>query len=145
MTVTLSIKYPIKIHYFDVDPMNVVWHGNYVRFMEMARTALIAQVGYDYAAMDASGYVWPIVDMRLKYVRPIMLQQPVIIKATLIEYENRIVVDYKFIDQETGKLLTKATTIQVAVKMGSTSMDMVCPPEFVNRVKQYLEIQACSE
>ncbi|MBW8309799.1 MAG: acyl-CoA thioesterase [Candidatus Paracaedibacteraceae bacterium] len=145
MTVALSIKYPIKIHYFDVDPMNVVWHGNYVRFMEMARTALIAQVGYDYAAMDASGYVWPIVDMRLKYIRPIMLQQSVIIEATLVEYENRIVVDYKFIDQETGKLLTKATTIQVAVKMGNTSMDMVCPPDFVNRVKQYLETPVCSE
>jgi acyl-CoA thioester hydrolase len=145
MSTFLSIKYPIKIHYFDVDPMNVVWHGNYVRFMEMARTALIAQMGYDYAAMDASGYVWPIVDMRIKYVRPLLLQQSVVIEATLVEYENRIVVDYKFIDQETDKLLTKATTTQVAVKIGSTSMDMVCPADFVNRVKQFLENQPCVE
>lgn len=141
----VNITYPIKVHFFDVDPMNVVWHGNYVRFMEVARTAMLAQLGYDYAAIDASGYMWPIVDMRIKYIRPILLGQSVSIETKLVEYENRVVIEYRFIDEETGKVLTKATTTQVAVKVGNTSMDMECPADFVNSVKQYLENQTCSE
>ncbi|MBX3486588.1 MAG: acyl-CoA thioesterase [Candidatus Paracaedibacteraceae bacterium] len=143
MSGALSIRYPIQIHFYDVDPMNVVWHGNYVRFMEAARVALIAQIGYGYAEMNVSGYMWPIVDMRIKYIRPLLLQQPVIIEATVKEFEHRLVIDYHFIDEKTGQLLTKATTTQVAVKVGNTTMDMECPEDFVNRMRRYLESQSC--
>ena len=49
-----------------------------------------------------------------------------------MEYENRFVVDYCIYDKATGSLLTKATTVQVAVKEGNSSMEMESPPILIN-------------
>ena len=66
----------IRPAFYDLDPMAVVWHGNYVRYFELARTALMERLGYGYEAMRESGYFWPVVDMRVKYMRPATLNQP---------------------------------------------------------------------
>lgn len=123
-----------KIYFYDVDAMQVVWHGNYPRFLEIARSALMDKLDYNYSQMVESGYMWPIIDMRLKYVRPIVLNQTIIVEAELIEFENRLVVNYHIYDETTNVVLTKATTIQVAVKIGNTSMELESPKEFIERV-----------
>lgn len=41
----------IDVQFFDLDPMNVVWHGNYVKYLETARCDLLAKVGYTYDDM----------------------------------------------------------------------------------------------
>src|SRR5688572_5896086 len=80
--------------FYDIDPMEIVWHGHYVKYLERARSALLARFDYDYAAMRESGYVWPIVDMRLKYVRPALLGQPLRVRAEIVEWENRLRIEY---------------------------------------------------
>lgn len=134
MKALLTSQSSIKIHFYDVDPMNVVWHGNYPRFFEIARSALMDKLGYNYPEMKESGYLWPIVDMRLKYVRPILLNQTIIVEAGLMEYENRLVIDYRIYDQESNNLLTKGSTTQVAVKEGNTWMELESPKVFTDCV-----------
>ncbi|HKW55194.1 MAG TPA: acyl-CoA thioesterase, partial [Stellaceae bacterium] len=80
----------IKAQFYDLDPMQIVWHGNYVRFLEQARCALLDKIDYNYSEMLRSGYAWPVVDLRIKYVRPVRFGQEVRVTATMVEYENRI-------------------------------------------------------
>src|SRR5262249_46894893 len=75
----LSHEIPLSPAFHDLDPMNVVWHGNYVRYFELARCALLQQIDYDYPQMRDFGYAWPVVDMRIKYVRPLVYGQAVIV------------------------------------------------------------------
>jgi acyl-CoA thioester hydrolase len=112
----ISAEITITAQFYDLDPMQVVWHGNYPRFLEEARCALLNRIGYNYPEMEASGYLWPIVDMRLKYVRPIRFAQAVRVIATLAEYENRLRIEYRILDGESGEVLTKGTTSQLAVE-----------------------------
>jgi len=49
-------------------PDGVTWHGNYFRYLETARSALLDNIGYNYRQMVDSGYLWPVVDARIKYV-----------------------------------------------------------------------------
>ena len=58
----------IDVPFFDVDAMQVVWHGHYVKYLEVARCELLRSFNYDYNEMSESGYMWPIVDMSIKYV-----------------------------------------------------------------------------
>ena len=102
--------------------MGVTWHGNYFRYLETARSALLSKIGYNYAQMTASGFLWPIVDARIKYVKPTRFGQHLKIKATLDEYENRLKIAYAITDGETGEIVTKATTTQVAVDRASGEM-----------------------
>lgn len=124
----LSHEIELSPAFHDLDPMDVVWHGNYVKYLEIARNALMARFDYDYPQMKASGYAWPIVDLRLKYVRSLVYGQKVRIRARIVEWENRLKIDYQVRCADSGEVLTKAHSIQVAVDIATREMCWVCPP-----------------
>lgn len=134
MSQDLSHEVSFVPAFHDLDPMDVVWHGNYVRYFELARCALLARFGYDYPAMRDSGYAWPVVDLRVKYMRPLVYGQQAVVKATIVEWENRLRIEYEIRDQATGQRLTRGSSIQVAVEMASGEMCYVCPPVLWERL-----------
>lgn len=112
----------LKPAFHDLDPLDIVWHGNYVKYLEIARCALLSNINYDYLEMKASGYIWPVVDMRLKFVRPITYGKTVIISCAVVEWEHRLKISYRITDKESGQLLHKAYTVQVALDGRSHEM-----------------------
>lgn len=134
----ISAGVALKAHFYDLDPMQVVWHGNYPRFLEQARCALLDKIAFNYPEMAATNYIWPIVEMRIKYVRPIRLSQEVRVTATLVEYENRIRIDYRITDLASGETLTKAQTTQVAVDREANEICFESPPELQESVRRCL-------
>jgi acyl-CoA thioester hydrolase len=134
----ISAEVLIKAQFYDLDPMQIVWHGNYVRFLEQARCALLDKIDYNYSEMLRSGYAWPVVDLRIKYVRPVRFGQQVRVTATMVEYESRIKIDYRIADLATGDVLTKAHTIQVAVDVASNEMCFESPAALTDRVRRLL-------
>lgn len=123
----LSHELSLRPELYDIDSMDIVWHGNYVRYFEAARAALLEKFGYGYPAMRVSGYGWPVVDMRIKYVGPATYGQPLTVRAEIVEWENRLRIEYLVRDAATGRKLTTGHTIQVAVDMSTKEMCFVCP------------------
>ena len=123
----LTHEIEISPAFYDIDVMEIVYHGNYVRYLELARSALLAKFDYDYPRMRDSGFGWPVVDMRLKYVRPAVFGQKLKIRSTITEWENRLRIDYLMRDAETGRKINAASTIQVAVDMRTRAMCFVSP------------------
>jgi len=130
----LSCEIEVTPAFYDIDVMEIVYHGHYVRYLELARSALLAQFDYDYPRMRDSGYGWPVVDMRLKYVRPAVFGQKLRIRASITEWENRLRIDYEIRDAATGQKVNTAHTIQVAVDMATREMCFVCPPVLWERL-----------
>lgn len=130
----LAVEIEVAPAFHDLDPMNIVWHGHYVKYLELARCALLAKFDYDYPAMHASGYVWPIVDLRLKYVRPAAYGQKLRVCARIVEWEYRLRMEYEIRDAASGNRLTKAHTVQVAVDAATREMRYVCPPVLWERL-----------
>jgi len=134
----ISADVTLRTQFYDIDPMNIVWHGNYARYLEESRTNLMTKIGYGYAEMQASGFAWPIVEMWLKYVRPLKLGQKFIMRATLKEYENRIRIEYRGLDAETGDVLTKARTVQLAVSIATGELAFTSPQKLIDCVRSHL-------
>lgn len=134
----ISAEVIIKVQFYDLDPMHIVWHGNYPRFLEQARAALFENISFGYREMSESGFAWPIVDMRIKYVRPINPTHAIRVTATLVEYENRLKTNYLIRDAETDEILTKAHTIQVTVDRASNELCFETPAVFVEKVRRAL-------
>jgi acyl-CoA thioester hydrolase len=134
----ISASVTLKAQFYDLDPMQVVWHGNYPRYLEQARCALLDKIAFNYAEMAQTRYIWPIVDMRIKYVRPIRFGQDISVTATLSEYANRIKIDYVIADVATGEALTKAQTIQVAVDTTTGEVCFESPRELQDKVQRQL-------
>ena len=120
--------------FHDLDPMGVVWHGHYLKYLELARCALLQTFDYDYPQMRDSGYLWPIVDLRTKYLRSARFGQRLRVRAELTEWEVRMRIDYLISDADSGEAITRAHTIQVAVDMASGEMCFATPEVFRSRL-----------
>lgn len=117
----------MQVQFFDLDPMQIVWHGNYVKYLEVARCALLDKIDYNYEQMRASGYAWPIIDMHLRYAGPAAFGQRLLLRAEIVEWENRLLIEYAITDATSGKRLNRATTTQVAVDIASGEMCFASP------------------
>ncbi len=125
---------PLTIPFHDVDSLNIVWHGRYVKYFELARCELLTLIDYDYNQMRESGYAWPVVDMRIKYVRPITFGQKIKVVATLAEWENRLKIKYVIYDATTAEKLTTGHTIQVAMDINAQEMLFESPDILLEKI-----------
>jgi acyl-CoA thioester hydrolase len=117
----------ISVQFSDLDPMEIVWHGHYVKYLEIVRGVLLDSIDYNYPQMKASGYVWPVIDVHLRYAHSATLGQRLKLRAEIVEWENRLKINYLITDAITGDRLTRATTTQVAVEITSREMCFVSP------------------
>ena len=128
----------IVVPFFDVDSMDVVWHGHYVKYLEVARCALLDDIGHNYSQMKASGYAWPVIDLQLRYVQAARFGQRLTVRADLVEWQNRLLIHYLIQDAASGQRLTRASTVQVAVKLANGEMQLVSPDVFTDAVERRL-------
>jgi len=119
----------IEVPFHDVDAMGVAWHGHYVKYLEIARTAMMRKVGLDFKQMQDWGVIWPVVVCNMKYIRPLSYGQTVRVRAELLEYQARLRVRYLLTDLETGQRVNKAETIQLAVTADTGELLFQCPPQ----------------
>lgn len=135
----------IEVPFHDVDIMNVVWHGHYLKYFEIARCKLLDQFHYNYMQMQASGYAWPVIESHVRYVQGIQFEQKIRVRATLKEWENRLKIDYLIFDEATGKRLTKGYTTQVAVEMKTREMCYQSPKVLFDCLNAWSEFQPMQE
>jgi acyl-CoA thioester hydrolase len=138
MKAIVSASVEATPQFYDLDPMNIVWHGNYPRFLEVGRVAVMDKIGYGYKEMVESGYAWPIIDMRMRYARPMRLAEPVRITAGIIEWENILRVIYSIVDVATGERVMRASTSQVALSISANEMQWAAPPVLREKLAPYL-------
>lgn len=117
----------LEVPFFDVDMMDIVWHGHYVKYFEVARCALLDKINHNYTQMRDSGYGWPVVDMQLRYIKGAIFGQKITVTADLIEWQERLKINYLICDAQTGERLTRGSSIQVAIELASGEMQFVTP------------------
>jgi acyl-CoA thioester hydrolase len=134
----LTSEIDVEVPFHDADPMGVTWHGNYFRYFELARSVLLNKIGYNVRQMTASGYLWPVVEANVKYVKTTTFGQRLRVRAELAEYENRLKIAYTVFDGESGELVTKASTTQVAVDRERGELCFVSPQVLLDKVRAAL-------
>jgi acyl-CoA thioester hydrolase len=88
--------------------------------------------------MRDAGYTWPIIDVQLRYMRGARFNQRIVVRADLVEWENRLKINYLIRDAETGERMTRGSTVQVAVEIASREMLLASPRVFVDAVERAL-------
>ena len=134
----LHVDTEVLVPFFDIDTMHVVWHGHYVKYLEVARCALLDHIGHNYTQMLDAGYAWPVIDMQLRYVRGATFGQRINVRASLVEWENRLKISYLITDAATGERLTRACTVQVAVRIADREMQLASPQCLIDAITKVL-------
>lgn len=124
----------VQVPFHDLDPVGIVWHGHYAKYLELARCALLDSFDYNYDRMFESGYTWPVIDMRLRYVKAARFGSQLRVQAQLLEWEHRLRIDYLVTEEATGDRVCKATTFQVAVNARTGEMCLASPDVLFERL-----------
>jgi len=128
----------LEVRFHDVDMVGVVWHGHYLRYLENARWALMNQIGYGLQPMVDSGFAWPIVELHTKYIRPARFGDRLRVRASLVEWESRLTLNYLVTQLDDGARVARARTVQVAVHAATGELQFATPPDFVACVRAAL-------
>ncbi|MFC1719632.1 acyl-CoA thioesterase [Pseudomonadota bacterium] len=139
----LSASIMVRIPFYDLDPAGFVWHGRYFKYFELARSSLLDSVGYNYLEMKESGFLWPIVDTQVRFLKPLTLHQEIRVSAQLAEWEYRLVFNYR-VEDEQGQLCARAKTVQVPIDATTYEMQLGAPDLLMRRISQKLAAEDSS-
>ncbi len=137
LRIELAATVELTIAFHDCDPAGVAWHGNYFRYFDAARCALLERIDYGYRRMLDSGFVWPIVQADVKYVRPLHYDTRVQVSARLVEWDYRLKLAYEIVEAS-GERATTGHTVQVAVDAVTGTMHVGAPPILRESLRRYL-------
>ena len=130
MTQLFSTSVTLKVPYYDVDLMQIVWHGNYLKYFDVARQALFRKYGVDLQrTIEDTRYAFPIVRSTIKHMWPLRFDDEFTCTVVLKEARVRIVLDFEIKLISNGKLCAKGWTEQVAVLLPEMEMVFQIPEE----------------
>lgn len=119
----------INVPFYDNDPMGVVWHGNYVKYLEIARCDTLAKIGYDYMDMKNDGVMYPIAKLDMKYIKPSKFAQNLRMVTVIEELEPSLIIKYEIFD-ENGEKIFKGKSMQICVNIETKQSVYVAPQRF---------------
>lgn len=136
---SVSVQNVVEIRFSEVDSMGVVWHGNFVKYLEDGREYFGAEYGLNYMRVVSEGFLVPIVDMSLKYKRSAKYEEKLIIETKFVNSAAaKIIFDYTIYRKSDMEELVKARTIQVFTDLDGQLI--LTNPSFFSEWKKSLGI-----
>lgn len=122
--------------YADTDRSTVVYHANYLRYFEFGRATLMRDAGYPYREIEESGYVYPIIELGIKFHEPLYYDDPMFIYTRPVELERvKLRFDYVISHRETGKIICNGFTKHCA--LNSSGKPVAVDPKTVQLWKTF--------
>ncbi len=98
--------YHRRMNYYETDKMGIIHHSNYIRLFEEARLDMLEVYGLDYAAMEKSGIIIPVLSVECKYLQPLHYKDDITIYSKFSKFDGiKMEVDYEIYKDE-GNILT---------------------------------------
>jgi acyl-CoA thioester hydrolase len=135
----IAAEVEVEVPFHDVDLAGVVWHGHYMKYLENARWAVMNRIGFGLEAMLASGFIWPIVGLEVKYIRAARYGERLRIQVSIVEWDAKLVLNYLMLDAKDGSRIGRAQTTQVAVERQTGTLQLVSPACLTDRIRAALE------
>ena len=125
-----SCEVELTVPFHDLDIMQLVWHGNYLKYFDIARFALFDSLGVDFEKFyEKTKCLFPIVKTSTKHIGPLRHRDKFICTATIIEARIKIVLDFEIRLVKSTEICTKGRSEQVAVKFPEMEMMLAIPDE----------------
>jgi len=129
--------FPISFH--DTDAMGVVWHGNYIKFFELAREAMFIELGYDYNAMEKDALIYPVTECKCIYRHVLKVTDKALKVVCMLEnYDAKVTVHYEVYAKDNDKTLCAyGYTEQVAMNVNTQELQFQSSDNLVNAIENY--------
>ncbi len=106
-----AARVELEVPFHDVDPLLVAWHGHYFKYFEIARTALQRRHRLDAPDLRELGFVWFVIESRVRHVAPLRYGERFAVAAWFSETDPRIGIDYEITTLDAARRVARARTI----------------------------------
>lgn len=90
-----AVDVELEVAFHDVDSLRVVWHGHYLKFVEIGRTALMRSRGLDVAQLEALGHRSVVIETHCRHTFPLRYGERFRVSSWLEEIEHRVRVGFE--------------------------------------------------
>ena len=109
-------EYPVRAQPHHTDYAGIVWHGSYVTWLEEARVECLRSLGIEFADLVAIGCDLPVVELAVRYHRPMRMGMAAIVRARMIHSEGvRLNWDYRIESPDAAESPVLYLTAQVTL------------------------------
>ncbi len=134
----LKSETKIRVRYGETDQMGYVYYGNYPLYYEVARSAMVRDIGWSYKTMEANGIMMPVASMNIKYIRPAFYDDELTVKVWVKKMPSvRMEFEYEVYNEQ-KVLLNKGDTTLVFVDM-KTLKPTDPPAAFLKLIEPYFK------
>ena len=127
----------LQVRFSEVDSMQIVWHGEYIRYFEDGRESFGRNFGIAYMDVFNSGYTIPMVEVNCQYKFPLKIGDRAIVETRFINSDAAKIIFEYFVFRESGNLLA-ATGRSVQVFLNRNfELELVSPDFFVEWKKKW--------
>ena len=103
--------YVHTVQYYETDRMGITHHSNYIRWMEEARVDFLSQIGWDYARLEESGIISPVLNVTCDFKRTTTFSDKITIMPTVAEFNGvKLKFSYEMKNEE-GTVVFTATSM----------------------------------
>lgn len=100
-----EFSWPVRVYYEDTDAAGVVYHSNYLKYMERARTEWLRAIGFSQQVLrEGSGNIIVISELDMKFIRPAKLDDQLEVKSTLLKVTGASFLLDQIIERSQEKL-----------------------------------------
>jgi acyl-CoA thioester hydrolase len=104
----------LRVRYAETDQMGIVYHANYLVWMEVGRVEYCRASGFRYRDLEAEGILLAVVEAQCRYLSPALYDEEVIVRTRIEEGTPRLVrFSYRISSAEDGRLLAQGFTKHV--------------------------------
>ena len=112
----MSHVFKQRVYYSDTDAYGVVWHGSYLRWLEMGRVMLCEKAGTTLKELENDNIVMPVAEMNIKYKNSAKLEDEITIETEIVDYGKfYLTFQQRIFDEKTNKTYIEATFKVVAI------------------------------
>lgn len=129
-----SVK-EVQVRFNELDPLSIVWHGNYIRYFEDGREDFGAKYGISYIDVKDAGVATPVINVNCNFKKTLRYPETILVE-TSYQYTPaaKIILNYKIFRKETKELITTGQTTQVFTDFQGNLL--LCSPEFYTNWKK---------
>lgn len=125
----------LRVRYAETDQAGVVYHANFLVWLEVGRVELCRDYGFNYREMekDADAFL-PVTECRVKFRNPARYDEEIIVRTRVLELRSRAIsFAYEVARASDATLLAEGETHHIV--MNSQGRARAFPPEYAERMR----------
>lgn len=126
MNLTTTVR--VQVRFSEVDSINMVWHGHYIKYMEDAREAFGRKFALEYMFIYRNNYMAPVFDIKMRYHHTATVDDTLLVTITYRPTRGaKLVFDYEIRKESDNSLVFTAESTQLFTNLQG-ELEASCPP-----------------